>query len=81
VDPLVCSSAGEAAAGVAAGLDVVLIAGEGAVPDLGGLRAAGSGRLALLVGDPHDPATASAAAEMAGELFRALPLAAGEHPA
>ncbi|HLH46938.1 MAG TPA: hypothetical protein VKV25_07250 [Acidimicrobiales bacterium] len=51
---------------LAAGVHVALVlpAGETA-PEAG----AGPGRLAVLVGDPADPAVAAAADEMAGELF------------
>jgi cephalosporin hydroxylase len=48
------------------GRDVVLIVGdETDVPP----AARGAGRLALMVGDPSDPATAAAAREMDDELF------------
>lgn len=59
---------GEAAAGIAAGHDVVLILapGEEVPPHL---LASGPGRLALLIGDPDDPSDLEAATEMVTELF------------
>jgi hypothetical protein len=48
------------------GADVVLIVGEEtSVPPI----RQGTGRLAVMVGDPADPATRSAAGEMDEELF------------
>lgn len=51
---------------VGAGANVVLIVSEGAVH---GEAPDGPGRLAILVGDPGDPATRAAAAAMDAELF------------
>ena len=51
---------------VASGSDVVLVIPEGADP---GPLPVGAGRLAVMVGDPTDPATITAAKAMHAELF------------
>ncbi len=55
------------------GTDVILVVAAGAPAAV----SAGPGRLALMVGDPGDPAVAAAAAEMNAELFGARPAPAG----
>ncbi|MGH9095089.1 MAG: hypothetical protein ACRDXE_08005 [Acidimicrobiales bacterium] len=70
--PAICSLPEEAAAAIAAGIDVVLIIPPGPVPDVGqGLP--GAGRLAVVVGDPGTPADQAAAQAMADELFGGAP--------
>ena len=67
--PVVVVDATTAAALVARGINVVLVAdpaGPGLVP-----APDGPGRLAVLVGSPQDPAVRAAAEAMAAELFRA----------
>jgi hypothetical protein len=67
--PAVCDDLREAERLRAAGTDVVLIVAPGvAVPALAPAGTVG-GRLALLVGEPSEPAVRAAAAAMAAELF------------
>jgi hypothetical protein len=63
---LVCVDRPSAATATAAGTDVVLVLPEG-VPVA--LRPSGPGRLAVMVGDPTDPAALAAAAAMGAEVF------------
>lgn len=64
----VCVDTDEAAGHVARGASVVLVVVAPDDADLHGLRRAGTGRVAIFVGDPADPTVQAAAAEMAAEL-------------
>ena len=68
---VVCRDPLQAAAALAAGIDVVLISLEPAPPALRSAATAAprAGRLAVMVGDPGDPAAEAAAVEMAAEVF------------
>ena len=65
--PMVVDDPATALALVAAGAKVVLVLPEGAQP--GPLPEQGPGRLAVMVGDPGDPATLAAAEAMHSEIF------------
>jgi hypothetical protein len=75
----VCIDVAAARILVAAGLGVVLFGPDGATLGLAvaGIRAAGPGRVAVLVGEPSEPDDRAAAAAMAAEQFGVAPVEVG----